>query len=126
LFEYSLNAISLGDPGANWTPFPSLNLEERLITSTRAGAIDGNSPDHQWSLAGELSGLNWSESEILTLRWSDTDHTGSDGLYALDDFSIQNSVTPVPEPTSAGTFALGLGSLALFYRISNRRRSKQA
>ena len=70
-----------------------------------------------------LAGLNWSANNTLTLRWSDTDHTGSDGLYALDNFSIRNSITSVPEPAGAGTLALGLGALALFHRLSSRRRS---
>jgi hypothetical protein len=126
LFEYSLNAVSLADPNAHWTSFPSLNLEEKLITSTSAGAVDGNLPANQWSLNGELAGLSWSDNDTLTLRWSDTDDTSSDGLYALDNFLIQSSVTPVPEPASAGTFILGLGGLALFHRISSRRRSTRA
>jgi len=126
LFEYSLNAVSIADPSALWSPFPSLNLEEKLIASSSAGAVDGNLAANQRSLISELAGLNWSDNDTLTLRWSDTDHISSDGLYALDDFSIQSSITPVPEPGSAGTFALGLGSLALFHRLSNRRRSTRA
>lgn len=121
VFEYSLNALSLADSAALWTSFGALNLDEKLTTSTSAGALDGNLPDHQWLIGGELTGLNWSEDDTLTLRWSDADHPSSDGLYALDDFSIRSSVTSVPEPAGAGTLALGLGVLALVRRLSNRR-----
>jgi len=123
LFEYSLNAASLTDPAAFWTPFPALDLEEQLTTSTTAGAVDGNLAANQSTLSGELLGLNWSDSGTLTLRWSDSDHAGSDGLYALDNLSIHAPPTSVPEPASAGTLLLGLGSLALYRRLSNRRKA---
>lgn len=126
LFEYSFNASSLADANAIWSPWASLNLEEKRITSTSAAAVDGNLPENQWSISGELSGLNWSGQDTLTLRWSDMDHPGSDGLYALDNFSIHSSVTAVPEPAGAGTLALGLGVLAIFHRLSKQRRPTRA
>ena len=112
-FEYSLDAAGIADDAASWTPLPAMNLEERLTFSTSAGAIDGNLPEHQFQMAGVISGLGWADQGILTMRWVDSDVTGSDGLYALDNFALQAGIVPIPEPTTLGTFGLGLALLAL-------------
>jgi len=57
-FEYSLNAGGIGDNEASWIPLPGMNLEERLVFSTSAGAIDGNLPEHQLQLNKIVTGLN--------------------------------------------------------------------
>jgi len=116
VFEYSLNASGIGDAGALWTPFAGMDLMERVTSSTSAGAIDGNSPDNQWMMSGLLQDLNWTDQGVLTFRWSDSDAVGSDGLFALDNFSAQASIAPVPEPTSVGTFAIGLAALWVWRR----------
>jgi hypothetical protein len=113
-FEYSLNASGIHDAAGLWTMFPDLNLSEKLAASTSSGAVDGNLPANQWNLSGLVTGLNWIPGQTLTLRWTDTDDPGSDGLYALDNFQLTASVTPVPEPAGLGTVALGLLALAGF------------
>ena len=120
LFEYSLNAAGIGDAGALWTPFPGMDLAERVTSSTSAGAIDGNLPENQWALSGLLDGLNWAHQDVLTFRWSDADHTGSDGLYALDNLNVQASIAPVPEPAGVGSFAVGLAALWAWRRRFER------
>ena len=42
------------------------------------------------------------------------------GLVSPDG---QNFVVPVPKPTTAGCFLLGLGALACFQRFIKKRRS---
>ena len=102
-FEYSLNAADLNDAAATWVPVPGLDLNERLTSSTSGGAVNGNLPENQLNLTAAIGGLNWSDGEVLTIRWSDSDHTGSDGMYAIDSFSVST----VPEPSTWTLLALG-------------------
>ena len=61
-----------------------------------------------------ISGASWAGGAALTIRWSDLDDAGSDGLYALDNFSM----TAVPEPS---TFTLlGVGAIGLLARRFRR------
>ena len=123
-FEYSLDAAGIGDNEASWTPLSAMNVEERLTFSTSAGAIDGNLPEHQRQMAGIISGLGWADQGTLTMRWVGSDVSGSDGLYALDNFTLHAGIAPIPEPTTLGTLAVGLALLTLgrwSRRKSNRR-----
>jgi hypothetical protein len=102
-FEYSLNASGINDATATWVAAPGMDLHERLTTSTTAGAVNGNLPANQLQLSASLGGLNWGDGSVLTLRWTDQDHAGSDGLYALDNFSART----VPEPSTWALLAMG-------------------
>jgi len=126
LFEYSLDAAGIGDAAASWTPLSGLNLNERVTFSTSASAIEGNLAEHQLELAGIITGLGWSDQGTLTLRWVDSDVPGSDGLYALDNFTLQAGVAPIPEPATLGTLGLGLVILALGHRSRRKAASVTA
>ncbi len=106
-FDYSLNAAGIGDGAATWVPVPALDLNERLTSSTSAGAVNGNLPENQLSFGSTISGIDWSDGGVLTLRWTDRDQTGSDGMYALDNFSV----TAVPEPSTWALLGLGVVGL---------------
>jgi hypothetical protein len=103
MFEYSLNASGLNDSAATWVAAPGMDLNERLITSTSGGAVNGNLPDNQLQLSATISGLNWGDGAVMTLRWTEQDHAGSDGMYALDNFSART----VPEPSTWALLLLG-------------------
>jgi trimeric autotransporter adhesin len=106
-FEYSLDAADINDAAATWVAVPALDLNEKLTASTSAGAVDGNLADNRLEIGATLNGINWADGGLLTIRWSDADVTGSDGLYALDNFSL----AAVPEPSTWALFALGAAGL---------------
>ena len=111
-FEYSFNAADINDPTATFQPLTSMDLVEIQTSSTTGGAIDGHA--NQIILSGSILGANWTDGATLTIRWSDHDDTGTDGLYAIDNFSV----TTVPEPS---TFAL-LGLSAAGWLARKLRR----
>ncbi|MER2996401.1 T9SS-dependent choice-of-anchor J family protein [Pontibacter populi] len=96
-FEYSLNANALNDPNATWTAKTELDLNEILTSTTAAAAINGNDAANKANITADLTALNWTAGSTLWIRWVDTDNTGSDGIYSVDDFKIEfasNSTTP--------------------------------
>ena len=47
------------------------------------------------------------ELALMWIRWVDTDNTGSDGIYAIDDFRIEfasNSTAPASLPSFITSF----------------------
>lgn len=117
LFEYSLNALDINDPNATFIGLTGLDLFEIQTGSISGGAINGNDPANQAAIAGVLSGLNWGDGTTLTLRWSDVDAAGNDGMFALDNLSI--SATAVPEPSAVAFITVG--TLMMIWRRYRRR-----
>jgi hypothetical protein len=107
LFEYSFNALGVDDASATWLPLPGLNLAEQLTATTSAAAVNGNLPENQLLVSGIISDANWLNDGILTIRWNDANDTGSDGLYALDNFRMSGAAA-VPEPSVSAAACLGL------------------
>jgi hypothetical protein len=103
-FEYSLDATDLST--GNWTAVSSFDLLEKIISSSTAGALDGNLPENQTTLAAVISGLNWTPNATLWIRWSDANDSGSDGVCSIDNLSVTvttGTVTADPEPTNYPT-----------------------
>jgi len=94
IFEYSLDATNLNT--GTWTALTDLNLNEQLTSTTAAAAVDGNT--NKVSLSGTISSLVWPSGTTLWIRWRDADNTGSDGLYAIDDFSMAVEFQPPGTP----------------------------
>ena len=94
-FSYSLDATSLNT--GVWTTVSSLNLVEKLITTTTSAAVDGNLAANKTSISSEIS-LAWANNSNLWIKWTDANEAGSDGAYAIDDFSLtatESSVAPI-------------------------------
>ena len=95
VFSYSLDATSLIT--GVWTSVPGLNLVEKLITSTTGAAVDGNLAANKTSILSDIS-LAWANNSNLWIKWTDANDAGSDGAYAIDDFSLtatESSTAPI-------------------------------
>jgi hypothetical protein len=113
-FSYSLDASSLST--GTWTTVTALDLKEKLTTTTTSTAVNGNLASNYTNLANIITGLNWANGTNLWIKWADANDAGSNGLYAIDNFSIsvseatlglkQNTITGLnmyPNPVSNGT-----------------------
>jgi len=119
-FEYSTNATSLST--GTWTSISSLNLTEILTTTTTGAAVDGNT--NKVAISGTISSINLAVGSTIWIRWRDNDDSGSDGMYALDDFglnwanaAVSNTATiaagtNAAEPSTNGTFTVTLNNAA--------------
>lgn len=113
-FEYSFDATGIDDASATWFGLGGMDMLERLTESASSTAVDGNLPENQNLMAGTIEDVMWLDQGVLTLRWTDLNDAGNDGMYALDNFSM----TAVPEPS---VYALvGLGILGLLSRPLRR------
>ncbi|MGV3540914.1 MAG: Ig-like domain-containing protein, partial [Rufibacter sp.] len=92
IFEYSTDATSLIT--GTWTAASSLDLVEKLTATTLAEAVNGNEAAHQTQIGGTLA-VNIPAGGTIWLRWKDADVTGSDGLYAIDNFQVTPTYTVV-------------------------------
>ncbi|WP_412468215.1 lamin tail domain-containing protein [Pedobacter sp. KLB.chiD] len=104
-FEYSFNATSIADASATWQPLTGMDLNEKLTTTTAAAGVDGNLPANQTAISGSITAITWTNGSTLYIRWTDTDDLGSDGIYAIDDFSItpNGSATATPVLSASNT-----------------------
>ena len=112
-FSYSLDATSL--TSGTWTPVTALNLNEKLTGATGGAALDGNLPANYRNLTSLITGLNWGIGQDLWIRWVDTNDSGINGLYTIDDFNIRTyaplgvkqseiaGLNMYPNPVSNGT-----------------------
>lgn len=113
-FSYSFDATSLNT--GTWTTVTALDLKEKLTTATSNVAVNGNLATNYSNLANIITGLNWAHGTNLWIKWTDANETGSNGLYAIDNFIIsvseatlglkQNAISGLnmyPNPVSNGT-----------------------
>ena len=120
-FSYSLDATSLNT--GVWTTVSGLNLVEKLITTTVSAAVDGNLSANKTSISSDIS-LAWANNSNLWIKWTDANEAGSDGAFAIDDFSLtatESSVAPIliintPAPNT--TF-VPLSSVSSAITVSN-------
>ncbi|WP_292009316.1 T9SS type A sorting domain-containing protein [Chryseobacterium sp.] len=85
-FSYSTDADRL-DSGS-WTPVTDLDMVEILTSDNNNTPVDGNLAVNRVNKSHTISGLNIPNGGNLFIKWVDKNEPGSDGLYAVDDFSL--------------------------------------
>jgi hypothetical protein len=112
-FYYSLDATSLTT--GTWTAVAALNLNEKLTSVSTNNAVNGNLAANYTFPIQSIINLNWASGANLWIKWVDTNDTGANGMYAIDNFTIsvnqvlgvkQNAIAGLnmyPNPVSKGT-----------------------
>ncbi len=112
VFEYSINADSLGDTTSptTWTADTALSLYTPNMGAT-VGPIDGNASGNNTIRSGNVN-LSIPNGAKLIIRWSDPNIIGSDDGMAVDSFSIQftmsASLRPILVSMTANNGATGV------------------
>jgi hypothetical protein len=122
-FEYSTDATSLIT--GTWTTLTSLDLVEKLTSLNTNVAVDGNLATNRTAIAGVINSLNVANGATIWIRWTDGNDQGSDGLYAIDNFSLTaTTAASTPTITLSSTAALtfttteGTASTAQSYTVA--------
>lgn len=87
-FEYALDGADLNS--GTFVAVPALDFT--APNTGGAGALDGNAAANRTAVAGTVGGLAWAPGQLLVLRWSDVDDSGSDDGLAIDDLSFSTPV----------------------------------
>lgn len=97
VFEYSINATNLSN--GTWTSFNALDFTSPVTSGPTNTALVGDGSGNAVSLSATISGLNLQNNDNFSIRWIDTNVSGTNGG---DDALAVNSVNvianPVPEP----------------------------
>ncbi|WP_349741535.1 PEP-CTERM sorting domain-containing protein [Roseateles cavernae] len=113
-FQYSTDASSLNT--GSWTSVSALDFGS-IVTTGSARALNGNS--NSAAVSGSLSGLSLAQGATVWLRWTDFNASGADDGLAVDNFSLNATLAPVPEPSSYALLLAGLGAIGF---VTRRRR----
>ncbi|MBS1615448.1 MAG: Ig-like domain-containing protein [Bacteroidetes bacterium] len=117
VFEYSINADSLGDTTSPtvWTVDTALSLYTPNMGAT-GGALDGNAAGNNTIRTGTIN-LSIPSGAKLIIRWSDPNILGSDDGLAVDSFSVQfiisSSLRPNLVSVTPANGATGVGPTAI-------------
>jgi hypothetical protein len=100
VFSYKVGATNVND-ASGFTLNSSGNLKSS-ITSSTAGALDGNLSANQKVVSVTISSISWADGAVLGLRWDDVNKSGNDDALAIDDWSFSATAGPVLPTVSLG------------------------
>jgi hypothetical protein len=120
-FQYSLDATA-ADNGT-WTSLSDLDFAPLVLGA--AAQLDGNLDANRRALSGSLAGLSIATGSGFAIRWVDTDVSGNDIGFGVDDFRLTATAqaAAVPEPAS---WAMMIGGFAVTGLSLRRRRAVRA
>lgn len=82
-----------------------------------SSALDGNDVANRVAGLGDtVTDLVVQPGEEIWLRWFDSNSSGADHGLAIDNFSINFTTIPVPEPSAAALLGVGLSVLVSRFR----------
>jgi len=105
-----------------WAAYYSPSMSSQYAAALQV-AIWEDIATHVGTYTITVSGNDPVTTEAATMLGSLSSLTAQADLQGLVSPDGQNFVVPVPEPTTAGCFLLGLGALACFQRFTQNRRS---
>lgn len=86
-FEYSTNATSITDNGANWIPVNGLDFVSPTTTGA-SGALDGNAVANRTILSANIAVNVLASTGFIFIRWRDQQLGVNDQALAIDDLSL--------------------------------------
>ncbi|MGZ5304750.1 MAG: hypothetical protein ACXWDO_11600, partial [Bacteroidia bacterium] len=104
LAEINPTASSLTSALLPWERLRALNLYTVDTTGT-TGAVNGNSDKYSAIVDQTFYGLGIPSGQTVWIRWSDPNISGSDDGLAIDSFTMEIPVPPVPMVEFANTSA---------------------
>jgi hypothetical protein len=66
------------------------------ITTGSGVTLDGNLAANRTAISSTVTGLSWAPGQVLVLRWTDVDDSGSDDGLAIDDLTFTTPVAAAP------------------------------
>jgi len=120
-FQYKIGGAFDNDPTnaqtGSWTDFSFLDFV--LPVTNNNAQLNGLVAPNFTTLSNTVTGLSWSNEDVLWLRWRQQNLAGNDAQMAIDDVSF----SAVPEPSTYALLALaGLGLAG--YAARRRQRQK--
>lgn len=98
LFAYSTVAAAVSDTvSANWTNVVALDFNS-LVSSTTAGALDGNAAANSTTKTGTIS-VNIPVGGSIILKWRDINIAGNDDGLGIDDLNVTFTTGTTPVTT---------------------------
>jgi hypothetical protein len=116
VFQYRITGTDL--QSGVWTPFPALDFNELNPTAGDAmggGAsfpLNGNGSGNNVAISATLTGLTILNGQRLWIRWDDSDNTGTDNGFGVDDLVVTPTATTSNESDIAASGVAGVSVYA--------------
>ncbi len=112
-YKISSSTITALNPNVTtgWTQITGLTLNSP-ITGGTAAALDGNAAANKVSVANvSIPSLSLANNDYIMIKWEDPDHSGSDHGLAIDDVSIDWTVSGPSNNADLSNLTLSTGTL---------------
>lgn len=97
-----------------WTaPGNNFDWVSPVIGSTTAAAVNGNVAGLVSSRGGTISGLTWTSSQTLWIRWVEKNDSGTDHALAIDNFTFSATSAPTSTTWNGTTWSNGAPTSAV-------------